>query len=114
MGNPVYVTLTSTGVTRAVNLDTSQSPFNVSVGVVYGSTTMTATYGIEFTMDDQQVLTNTGSTRALSWLADANLPAGTSSAATSNYMFPVAAVRCTLTAISSSYVTFQVIQGGRA
>ncbi len=114
MGNPVYVTLTSTGVTRAVNLDTSQSPFNVSVGVVYGSTSMTATYGVEFTMDDQQYLNNIGSTRALAWLPDANLPAGTSSAATTNYMFPVAAVRCTVSAVSSSYVVFQVIQGGRA
>jgi len=114
MGNPVYITLTSTGVTRSVNLDTSQSPFNVAVGVVYGSTSMTATYGIEFTMDDQNYLANIGSTRAVSWMPDANLPAGTSSAATSNYMFPVAAVRCTVSAVSSSYVTFQVIQGGRA
>lgn len=114
MGNPVYITLTSTGVTRPVNLDTSQSPFNVSVGVVYSSTTMTATYGVEFTMDDQEVLDRAGSTRARIWLPDANLPAGTSSAATTNYMFPVAAVRCTVTAVSSSSVVFQVIQGGRA
>ncbi len=116
MGNPVYISITSSSSspTRAVNLDTSQSPFNTSVGVVFGSTSMTATYGVEFTMDDQLYLNNIGSTRALAWLPDANLPTGTTSAATTNYMFPVAAVRCTVTALSSSYVVFQVIQGGRA
>jgi hypothetical protein len=116
MGNPVYISITSSSSapTRAVNLDTSQSPFNVSVGVVFGSTSLTAAYGVEFTMDDRQYLDAIGSTRALSWLPDANLPAGTSSGATSNYMFPVAAVRCTVTSLSSSYVVFQVIQGGRA
>lgn len=112
MANPVYITLSSAGTTRAVNLDTRMSPFNVSVAVAYGSTTMTAAYGVEYTLDDQQYLTNIGSTLARSWFEDVNLPAGTSSAATSNYMFPVAAVRCTVSAISSSWVSFKVMQGG--
>lgn len=109
---PVYITLTATGTTRAVNIDYNKpSPCNVAVGVTYTSTTMTATYGVEFTMDDASYLTTLGSTRAAVWLPDANLPAGTSSAATTNYMFPPAAVRCTVSAISSGSVIFSVIQG---
>lgn len=113
---PVYVTFTTSSATpgRVVNLDWSQSPFNVAVGVTYSSTSMTATYGVEYTLDDPQSLLNAGSTRAQIWLPDANIPAGTSSAATTNYMFPVAGVRCTVTAISSSSVIFSVLQGGRA
>lgn len=112
MANPIYVVLSSTGTSRVVNLDTRMSPFNVSVGVGFGSTTMTATYGVEFTLQDQMYLSAIGSTLAVSWFADVNLPAGTSSAATSNYMFPVAALRCTVTALSSSWVVFSVLQGG--
>ena len=109
---PVYITMTSSGVSRVVNMDfNSNSPFNATVGAVYGSTTMTATYGIEYTLLDQQTLRQYGSTQAIIFFPDANLPTGTTSAATSNYLFPIAGVRFTLSAISSSYVTFCVLQG---
>lgn len=110
---PIYVTASSTGTLGPINLDTNQSPFNVSVGVIYSSTAMTGTYGVQFTLDDQQVLTNTGSTRALTWIDDANLPTGTSSGnQTTNYMFPVAAVRCVISAVSSGSITLAITQGG--
>ena len=38
MANPVYITSTGTGASRAVNLDYRMSPFNASVAVTYGST----------------------------------------------------------------------------
>lgn len=109
---PVYITMTSTGTSRPVALDyNSRSPFNVSVGVVFPSTTMTASYGVEFTLQDPLFMSLTGSTATQVWVPDANLPSGTSSAATTNYMFPVAAVRCTVNSLSSSYVIFTVQQG---
>lgn len=115
MAQPIYATLSATGTTRSINLDRFQSPFNVSVAVTYATTTMTATYGVEYTLDDAQYLAAIGSTKAISWLPDANLPAGTSSGnVTTNYTFPVSAVRMTVTAVSSSSVTICVTQGGAA
>lgn len=111
---PVYVTVTSSSSspTRAVNLDYGHpSPFNVAVGATFSSTTMTATYGVEYSLDDPLLLSIQGSTRATLWFPDVNLPAGTAAAGTTNYMFPVAAVRFTVTAISSSSVIFSVLQG---
>ena len=113
MGQPVYITTSSTAILGPVNLDHRMSPFNVSVGVIYSSTSMTATYGVQYTLFDQQVLTNIGSTLAIAWIDDVNLPTGTSSGnQTSNYMFPVAAVRCVVSAVSSGTVEFCVLQGG--
>lgn len=111
MANPVYVTLTSTGTSRAVNLDYRVAPFNAYIAVT-GSSSGTFTYGVEYTVDDQLYLTNIGSTRSLTWLTDAILPAGQTANGTSGYTYPVAAVRCTVSAISSAIVTFRVLQGG--
>jgi hypothetical protein len=112
MGRPTYITLTSTGV-ATVYLDTFQSPFNVSVGVVLASSSAgTATYGVTFSLDDPQYLVNNNSTRTPFFLPDANLPAGQTASGTTNYMFPVAAVQLTVTALSSTSIIFQVLQGG--
>jgi hypothetical protein len=110
---PVYITMSSTGVSRIVNVDYNKpTPCNIAVGASFSSTSaMTCTYGVEFTMDDTNLQALYGSTRAAVWQADANLPAGTSSEATTNYMFPPAALRFTVSAISSGSVTFSVIQG---
>ncbi len=63
-----------------------------------------------YTLDDQQWLTNIGSSRAPVYFADANLN-GVSSNGTTNYMFPVAGVRLSVTAVSSATVTMCVLQG---
>ena len=113
MSNPTYITRTSTGTMGPVNLDYRQSPFNASVGLTVSTSSGTVTYGVQYTLDDQQYLTNIGSTRALVWIDDVNLPTGTSSFnQTTNDMFPVAAVRCVVSAISSCTAAFCVIQGG--
>lgn len=110
MGNPIYVTLTSTGTSRVVNLDRLQSPFNAFVAVT-GSSSGTFTYGVEYTLLDQQYLTSIGSTLAITWIADTNLAAGTTVSGVTSYGFPVAGVRCTVTAISSAALVLQVLQG---
>lgn len=108
---PVYITMTSTAVSRVVNMDYNKTgPFNASISVDFGSTSMTATYGVQYTLDDANLLTLRGSTRAVTWFNDLGLPPGTAAAGVSNYNYPVAAVQFTLTAISSSYVTFTVLQ----
>ena len=110
MGNPTYVTVSSSTTSSVVNLDYRQSPFNVSVAVT-GSSSGTFTYTAEFTLDSQQYLTAIGSTRSLVWFSDANL-VSLSSNATGNYMFPVAGVRLNVAAASSAAITMCVLQGG--
>lgn len=107
---PVYITMTSTGTTRAVNLDyNSKTPFNVTVAAVFGSTTMTAQYSVEYTYDDPLYLSLIGSTKSQVWQYDPVIGSSATSALSVDYAAPVAAVRMTLTAISSSNVTFTVI-----
>ena len=110
MARPIYITSTSVSASTAVNLDYRQSPFNVSVAVT-GSSSGTFSYTVQYTLDDQQVLTAIGSTASITWFSDANLVA-VSSNGTTNYMFPVAAVRLNSTAISGAILTMCVLQGG--
>jgi len=111
---PVYATLSSTGV-RIVNMDYNKpSPFNASVGATFSSTTgsMTATYSVEFTQQDAQLIQARGSTQAVVWVSDATLgTSGITANGTSTYTTPIAALRFTLSAVSSGSVTFSVLQG---
>lgn len=110
MARPIYITSTSVATSTSVNMDYRQSPFNVSVAVT-GSSSGTFSYTVQYTLDDQQVLTAIGSTRSPVWFDDANL-AAVSSNGTTNYMFPVAAVRLNSTAVSGTQLTMCIIQGG--
>jgi hypothetical protein len=84
---------------------------NASVAVT-GSSSGTFTYSVLFTLDDPLYLANTPlSSRAPVFFTDANLSAASSNG-TSNYMFPVAGLRLSVTAVSSATVTMCVIQSG--
>jgi hypothetical protein len=115
MANPLYATLTSVSCSQTINMDYRRFPMNAAVAVT-GSSSGTFTYAVLFTLDDQQFLTNLAGSSSLALRApvffpDANLN-GASSNGTTNYMFPVAGVRLSVTAISSAVVTMCVIQGG--
>jgi hypothetical protein len=81
-----------------VNLDYRVSPFNVSVGVT--STNAAFTYNVEYTFDDANYLASIGSSLPPTWFFDTNLSTASSNGV-SNYLFPVAAVRFTVTAFSA-------------
>lgn len=119
MANPLYATLTSVSCSQTINMDYRRFPMNAAVAVT-GSSSGTFTYSVLYTLDDQQFLTNLGGTmgagsslasRVPVFFPDANLSAASSNG-TTNYMFPVAGVRLSVTAISSATVTMCVIQGG--
>lgn len=110
MANPRYVTFSTTAVGQSINMDRLQTPFNAFISVT-GSSSGTFTYGVEYTLQDQQYLTAIGSTIGVTWLPDPNLTAGQTANGTTTYGFPVAAVRCTVSALSGATVLFSVLQG---
>lgn len=102
MPNPYIVTFADTGAKTPCVVDRSQSPFNLSVGVVVEAT---GEYGVEFTLDD---LDNPEITPE--WFPDANLPPGQTGSGVTNYMFPVQAIRINITA-NTGAIRFIVLQG---
>lgn len=103
MANPVYQSYTTTGAKPPVSLDYCQTPFNASVFVYLA--TGTATFAVQFTADPIDDTTVTPR-----WYDDANLPTGSTANGSSNYMFPVRAVRINIAVISGT-VEFKVLQG---
>src|SRR3972149_4016888 len=110
MSTPKYISVTSVSTSETIWLDYNQSPFNASVSVT-GSSSGTFSYTVQYTLDSQQFLSVLGSTRSPVYFSDANL-VSLSSNATGNYMFPVAGVRISVSALSSATVTMCILQGG--
>ena len=103
MGMPISVTLSSSGVSRAVNLDWMSSKF--TSWSVTGSASGTFTYTVEGALDD---LTQTSSANVV-WLP-------LSSAQTANSSInivggPLAGIRLNASAMSSAALTLRILQG---
>lgn len=107
MPNPIYTLLSSVG-SITTYVDPALSP--TTIGVAYTSTSMTATYGLQYTLDVPGYLAAIGSTRAVVWFNDTTLASGTSSGATTSYSYPIAGVKLNVTAISSGTVALQILQ----
>lgn len=102
MGAPVLVTLTSSGIGRAVNLDWMSGQFTAYS--VTGSSSGTFAYTVEGAIDDLQEV----SSASVVWF--------TLSSASANSSFniisgPLAGIRLNLASVSSASVTLRVLQG---
>lgn len=108
MANPARFTYTATGAQPYINLDWFKIPFNVSAtAILVGGAT--ATFGVEYTVDDVTQINNAASN--LNWLpVTGALAPGATASGTATIDFPVTAVRLNITAITGS-VEFVVIQG---
>src|SRR5882672_5610693 len=107
------VTLSSVGVSGPVNLNWRGSK-PVSALVTLGSTTMTADFTVQFTLDDLQLFTSptwigigssTGSSATHFSSANADAPV------VLGFLYPIAGLRISSTAISSSSLTLKALQG---
>ena len=105
MARPVRQSITTVTAGPWVGLDWLQSPFNVSIGVDLSNATG-ATYGVQYLLSDPNDSTITPLVRN-----DTNLAAGQTANGVSNYTFPVYAVRCNVSALTSGTVVFEVMQG---
>lgn len=114
MGNPITVTLSSVGVSNAANC-TWLNFQPITAAVTLGSTTMTVDFTVQFTLDDLQLSTSPvwlgiGSSvgSSVTHFSGANADTGISM----TFLAPVAGLRISSTAISSSSLTLKVLQGG--
>lgn len=107
MPNPIYTQLSSVG-SITTYVDPTFAP--TTVAVVYTSTTMTATYGLQYTTFVPGYAAAIGSTLAAVWFNDGTLSSGTSSGAVTSYSFPIGGVRLNVTAVSSGTVSLQILQ----
>lgn len=88
-GNPVKLIISGTGPSAPVAFDWGKNPFSATVQVYVNATT--ASYGLEYTLDDLQT-TPSGSVRWVGEVAGM-LPAGTTTSGTARYSSPVCGVR---------------------
>jgi hypothetical protein len=107
------VTLSSVGTTAGINLDWRGSKPVTAVATL-GSTTMTADFTIQYTLDDLQLTTtqtwiNAGSSTGSS--ATHFSSANADAAVTMGFAYPIAGLRLSSTAISASSITLKAIQG---
>ena len=102
MGIPVQVTLTSSGISRAINCD-YMSGKPIAYGVT-GSTSGTFSYSVEAALDDiEQVSSN-----AVQWFT---LSSGNANSSITLVQAPITAIRLNLASVSSTSVTIRVAQG---
>lgn len=106
-------TLSSVGVSNPVNLDWRGSK-PITIAVTLGSTTMTTDFTVQFTLDDLQLSSSP------SWLAISSAvgssathfsSANADASVVMSLLNPVAGLRISSTAISSSTITMKVLQG---
>ena len=106
-------TLSSVGTSSAINVDWRGSK-PVTCTVTLGSTTMTTDFTVQFTVDDLQlssspVWLNVGSSTGSS--ATHFSSANADAAVVMGFLYPIAGLRISSTAISSSSLTMKVLQG---
>jgi hypothetical protein len=104
MGMPTQVTLSSSGISRAVNLDWASAKF--TSWAVTGSSSGTFTYTVEGALDDIQVLP----AASIAWfsLSSAALSANSS---INIFSGALAAIRLNAAAVSSALLSLRILQG---
>lgn len=103
MGMPIQVTLNSSGISRAVNLDwAAGKPISFSVT---GSSSGTFSYTVEGALDDLQQVAST----SVAWFALSS--ATTANSSINTFSGPLAGIRLNASAVSGTVLTMRVLQG---
>jgi hypothetical protein len=102
MGMPVLVTLTSSGISRAINLDWMASKFT-SYSVA-GSASGTFAWTVEAALDDLQQTSSAN----VQWFT---LSSGSANSSVSLYQGPLAGIRLNCASLSSATITLRVLEG---
>lgn len=107
------VTLSSVGVSSPINCDWRGTK-PITALATLGSTSMSADFTIQYTLDDLQLSSaqtwiNAGSSTGSS--ATHFSSANADAAVTMGFAYPIAGLRISSTAISSSSITLKMLQG---
>lgn len=112
MPNPTIVTLSSVGTSNAVAIDW-RGFRSATCAVTLGSTTLTTDFTIQYTLDDLQLTASPvwfglGSSigSSVTHFSSANGDAGV----VASFLAPIAGLRISSTALSSSSLTMRVLQ----
>lgn len=108
MARPYRVTVGAVGSSSVIPLNTYANPFNLGIGCNVSSGA-TLTYTVQHTFDNVQSESFNPSTAT--WFSQTAL-ANQTADKDGSYLFPVTAVRLTVTAWTSGTVTMTVIQSG--
>jgi hypothetical protein len=103
MGMPTAVTLTSSGISRAVNLDWESGKFTSFA--VTGSSSGTFTYTVEGALDDLQQTSSAN----VAWFPLSS--ATTANSSINIFSGPLAGIRLNASAMSSAALTLRILQG---
>lgn len=105
-GNPVSRIVSATGPTAPVALDWRKDPFTATVQVYVGGG-VTASYGLEYTLDDVQTMPPAN----VRWVPEVAgmLPAGTTASGTARYSTPVCAVRINVASLAGGNLEMRVL-----
>lgn len=115
MPNPFSVTLSSVGTSDPANLDWRGGGY-VTALVTLGSTTMTTDWTLQYTLDDSQLSSATRVWLGVSSAVGSSVTHFSSAAADAGVSFtflaPIAGLRISSTALSSSSLRLRVLQAG--
>jgi len=100
------ITYTTTGTKASLDVDSSISPFNVSVGVTLAGGT--STYGLQYTLDDFTDPLKTDATAV--WFDSSEIPLNTSASIIVGLTKPVTRVRLVIAALSAGSLRLQTQQ----
>jgi hypothetical protein len=102
MGMPVLVTLTSSSISRAINLDWMSAKFT-SYSVT-GSASGTFAWTVEGALDDLQQVSSAN----VQWTT---LSSGSANSSISVFQGPLAGIRLNVASLSSATITLRVLEG---
>lgn len=118
MAQAIYQQINGTATGTAIILDNAQTPFNVSFAVEVQAST--ATFGVQFTLDNPNAAIDNGFpgylgmpvNATVTWFNDAIAPAGSTASVSGSYSTPIRALRCVVASAGAlAVVQFVVLQG---
>lgn len=102
---PLYqtITYTTTGTKASLNLDPSIVPFNATVAATISGT---VAYKMQYSLTPF-----TTADASAQWFDSGDIPSGTSTSATSSFLFPVSRIRLVIATLTGGSIILEVNQG---
>ena len=104
-----FATISATGIAGPFNLDSSISPFNANIQVWVPASGVTASYSVEYTLDDLNLIGGAANPN-VRWSTFAAFPAASSATITSELTAPVSAIRVNVATLTGGSIELKILQ----